>query len=119
MHAAMDIGVFALGEMRHRVQHRARLLGRGAAVEIDQRLAIDLARQDREIGAGLFDIEGGSDFGRARSCRTPRSAPGFTAPRTSLAQIGHWRSPPTASSRKAWISKLRALRRSGMPRARR
>ena len=48
MHAAMDIGVFAFGETRHRLQHRARLLRRSAAVEIDQRLAIDL----RATGCG-------------------------------------------------------------------
>ena len=35
----MNIGIFALREIAHRVQHHTRLLGAGARVQIDQRLA--------------------------------------------------------------------------------
>ena len=48
---AMHVGVFHLVGVVDGVEHRARLLRRGAVVEIDQRLAVDLAEQDREVGA--------------------------------------------------------------------
>ena len=43
--AAMHVGIFFRVALHHRVEHRLRLLGRGGIVEIDQRLAIDLARR--------------------------------------------------------------------------
>ena len=57
MRAAMDIGVSRGIGVVYRVEHDARLLRRGAVVEIDERLAIHLARQDREFRAQRGDIE--------------------------------------------------------------
>ncbi len=52
----MDVGVVLLIHPGQGLDHLARLLGRGGAVEIDQGLAVDGARQDREIGAHLRDV---------------------------------------------------------------
>ena len=54
--AAMDIGVVVLVVMAQGVEHRARLLRGGGVVEIDQRLAVNLLVEDREIGAQCFPI---------------------------------------------------------------
>ncbi len=56
MQAAMHVGVFRRIGLLQPVEHLRRLLRRGGVVEIDQRLAIDLHRQRREIGADLVDI---------------------------------------------------------------
>ena len=55
---AMHVGVFHLVGVLDGLQHGARLLRRGAVVEIDQRLAVDLAEQDRKIGADALDVVG-------------------------------------------------------------
>ena len=52
----MHVGVLLVVGALDGVEHRARLLRRGAVVEIDQRLAVDLARQDREIGADRLNV---------------------------------------------------------------
>ena len=63
MQAAMDVGVFVRIGMLDGVEHRLRLLRRRAVVEIDQRLAVDFARQDREVAADRLDVVGGGcDF---------------------------------------------------------
>ena len=49
MHAAMDVGVVVLVIAHDRVDHRVRLLRGGRVVEIDQRRAVDLRVQDREV----------------------------------------------------------------------
>ena len=54
--ATVNIGIFHRIGLVHRLNHHLRLLRAGAVVQIDQRLAIDLPRQDREIGADLGDI---------------------------------------------------------------
>ena len=54
--AAMNVGVFEAIDMVHRLDHGARLLRRGGVVEIDERLAVDLAIKDREVGANALDI---------------------------------------------------------------
>ena len=74
---AMDVGVFHLVGVVDGVEHRARLLRRGAVVEIDQRLAVDLAEQDREVGADGLDVVGGlaRDVGFFRHCRHVRPPP--------------------------------------------
>ncbi len=54
--AAVNVGVFEAIGVVHGLDHRQRLLGGGAVVEIDQRLAVDLAEQDREIGPELLDV---------------------------------------------------------------
>ena len=42
----------------HGVDHGARLLRRGGAVEIDERLAVDLAREDRKLAPDRLDVVG-------------------------------------------------------------
>ena len=61
----MDIGVFHLVGVVHRFDHDARFLRARAVVEIDQGLAVHLARQDREVGANLRDVIHGQTFGTA------------------------------------------------------
>ena len=56
--AAVHVGVLEAVGVIHRLDHRARLLRRGAVVEIDERLAVDLAEQDREVGADALDVVG-------------------------------------------------------------
>src|SRR5262249_17348581 len=46
---AMYVGVARRGELGHRLQHLPGLLRGGRAVEEDERLAVDLARQDGKI----------------------------------------------------------------------
>ena len=59
MQAPVDIGIFLGIGTRHRIDHHLRLLGRGAIVQIDQRLAVHLSREDGEIGADALHIVGG------------------------------------------------------------
>ena len=54
--AAVNVGIACLHGVDHGVDHRARLLGRGGRVEIDERLAIDLLRQDRKLRPDGFDV---------------------------------------------------------------
>jgi hypothetical protein len=61
--AAMDVGVAGLHAGDHRVDHRPRLLRRGGVVEIDQRLAVDLFREDRELLPDRLDVVGGGGDG--------------------------------------------------------
>ena len=61
MQATMHIGIFVGICMADRINHRLRLLRRCTIVEIDQWLAIDRARQDREILANSFNIIGWLD----------------------------------------------------------
>ena len=56
--AAVDVGVFVRIGVRHARRDRLRLLRRGAVVEIDERLAVDRARQDGEIRADRLDVIG-------------------------------------------------------------
>ena len=48
--SALDIGVPALVAGDDRRRHGPRLLGGGGVVEVDQRAAVDLAREDRKLG---------------------------------------------------------------------
>jgi len=43
---------------RTMVEHLHRLLGRGAAIEIDELVPVDLFGQDREVGTDFFEVEG-------------------------------------------------------------
>ncbi len=58
MQAPMDVGIFLTIGTLDRVQHYARLLRRGAVVEIDKRLAVHLAGEDGEVGADRVHVEG-------------------------------------------------------------
>ena len=57
INAAMNVGVFGLVEADDAVDHGARLLGGGGVVEVDQRLAVHLVVQDREIVVNFADVE--------------------------------------------------------------
>ena len=50
--APVNVGIFHRIGLRDRVDHHLRLLRRGAVVQIDQRLAVHLPRQDRKIARG-------------------------------------------------------------------
>ncbi len=53
----MDVRVVGLVGLVHRLQHLARLLRAGGAVEVDERLAVDPLLQDREVRAHALDVE--------------------------------------------------------------
>ena len=57
MQTAVNVGVFLRIDVLDRVEHRPGLLRRRGIVQIDQRLAVDLARQDREILADLERVD--------------------------------------------------------------
>ena len=57
--AAVDVGVVPLVEAGDGVDDGARLLRGGGAVEVDQRLAVDLLVERREVGAPGGGVEGG------------------------------------------------------------
>ena len=57
MEPAMDVGVHFTVETVDRLDHAAGLLGRGAVVEIGQRLAVYRPREQRKIGPYFFYIE--------------------------------------------------------------
>jgi len=49
--AAMDVGVVVAVVVVERREHRLRLLRGRRGIEVDDALAADLAREDREVGA--------------------------------------------------------------------
>ncbi len=55
--AAVDVRAVALVEGAHRIDHRPRFLGGGGVVEVDQRLAVRLLVEGREVGAHGLDVE--------------------------------------------------------------
>ncbi len=66
---AVDVGVLVLVEMREAVDHRLRLLRRRGVVEPDQRLAVDLLLQDREVAPDRIASKGARAIAElARSC---------------------------------------------------
>ena len=97
MHAAVDVGVELAVEVIHRLDHAAGLLGRCAAVEINERFAIDLTFQNREIPAYACYIQHGYIFS-SFSATAPTSA-------SRTASSGQRR---TMSSTKPSICRLRA-----------
>ena len=56
MQSPVDVGIFVFIGVRDRIDHRVRLLGRSAIVQIDERLAVHLTVQDRKVGANGLDI---------------------------------------------------------------
>src|SRR6202165_5605926 len=57
--AAMRVGVVAAVVVVHDVDHGRRLLRGGGAVEVDQRLAVDSAAENREVGSHVRGGGGG------------------------------------------------------------
>jgi hypothetical protein len=77
VYAAVNIGVLVGEKARQGLDDAARLLGRGAVVEIDERIAINLARENGEIGAERRRIEGRHfPRGYPRNAREQRAAAG-------------------------------------------
>src|SRR5688572_13074150 len=58
MNAAMDVGVVVLVVMNERIDDRARFLGSGRVVEINQRMAMHLLVQDRKVGSNFLEFRG-------------------------------------------------------------
>ncbi len=115
--AAMDIGVGGFHAADHGVDHRARLLRAGAAVEEHQRPAALRLRQDREILADAGDVEAG--LGQAvHHAAAPWRCHQESTARVRAARNVSSVTVSTASCRKASTSIARACG-SGMPRARR
>ena len=116
MQAAMHVGVLRRVGLLQAIEHGARLLRRGGVVEIDERLAVDLHRQDRKIRADAVDVIGAvgdrfmimSRHARALSQAATDSINASRKPACSM--------PSIASPRKAWISSASASA-AGMPRA--
>ena len=57
MHTAMDVGIVVLVITHEGVDHRARLLRSGCAIQIDQLVAVDLLVKDGEIALDPFNIQ--------------------------------------------------------------
>ena len=112
--AAMHVGVFCGVGLLQPIEHRLRLLRRGGVVEIDQRLAIDLHRQDRKILADAGDVVGAVADRRMHG--HPRASSHVGAASISASRRPSCSIASTASPTKAWISSASASF-SGMPRA--
>jgi hypothetical protein len=54
----MHIGVFGGVGAVQPIEHRLGLLRRGSIVEVDERLAVDVHREDRKIRADALDVIG-------------------------------------------------------------
>lgn len=109
VHGAADVGVVAAVEIVHRRDHRIGLLAGVGRIEIDQRLAVDLARKQREARAQCRPV--GFVRAHARVSRRPSSAASAVlrkgAPRTL-----------STSRQKAAVS-MRCACACGIPRERR
>ena len=67
--AAVDVRVRGGVEAGQRVEHRLRLLRRGGGVEVGERAPVDLAGEDREVGADRVDVEHGCGVPRGHRVR--------------------------------------------------
>ena len=105
--AAVDIRVAGLVNVVHGVEDGARLLGARGVVEVGDRLAADLLRQDREVGADLFEVVGGrgDHAAKLRLSRT-RVRPSFARPRTAATGTFSTTSPAKPRTRISWESIL-------------
>ena len=79
--AAVDVGVVLAPVAVERLDHRERLLGGRAVVEIGERFPVDLSREDRELRADLFDgpRQGGGGCRRRLHRRAYAAAPASTS----------------------------------------
>ena len=78
--APMDVGVVSRVEVRHRLDHRERLVRRGGVVQPDERLAVDALVQCREFAAHRVHVEqvAGGRFTRLRIAPPGGRVPGPT-----------------------------------------
>ena len=82
---AMDVGVVLAVELVDRVDDDLRLLARGRRVEVDERLAVDLRAQDREVGPQRVRID---RLRRLRGEGHPR--PPAAPPTSTGSSSGDW-----------------------------
>src|SRR5438067_10070222 len=72
----MNVGIIMLVKVTKRLDHRARFLGSGRAIKIDQRMAMGLLAQNREIFAkGLPIDRAGGNLVHTIICSAQRCAP--------------------------------------------
>ena len=86
MHAAVNVRVQAPVEVIDRIDHLPGLLRRGSAVEVNQRLTVDLAVQDRKLLPYFLNIKHhyiSSIFTEASSMIAPHSGSMPQRPTTS------------------------------------
>jgi hypothetical protein len=69
MDATVHVGIVGLVDLAHGIDDRARALGAGAVVQIDQRLAVDLLVQDGKIGPHPLDVESQHGIGAFQDLR--------------------------------------------------
>ena len=104
MQAAMHVGIFRRVGLLDAVEHRLRLLRRRGVVEIDQRLAIDLHAEDREILADAVDVVGAVAHRRMQTSdmrsAPARSEPGHDLLHQRVAQARHARCPRSPRRRR-------------------
>ena len=66
MQAAMDVGIIALVEVRERVDHHLRFLGRRGVVEVGERVEAEISRAEVDVVDIAEDAAAGppGDFGQ-------------------------------------------------------
>src|SRR5215217_2724743 len=75
----MHIRVFVLIKIPQRLNHSARFLGRGGAIEINQRMPVRLLAKDRKISAKGIPIQTlAGDLVHPLICYTCRQAPPYS-----------------------------------------
>ena len=115
MQAAMDIGVRGALEVGHGRDDAFRLLRTGRAIKIDQGLAMNCPRQDREFRPHFSDIKGGrigwglgvheeiaSNHVRARSENQSRTPSCSIASKTSVTKASTSKALAWASGMPRW-----------------
>src|SRR5262245_6842961 len=68
MQPAMNIGVVGRVKITERLNHCKRFLSRGRIVQIDERLAMNLACEDRKILSYLSNVESWTELNRSAHC---------------------------------------------------
>ncbi len=120
VHAAVHVRVRRLVELRHRVEHLARLLRARSRVEERERLAVERLLEDREVGAQSSRVESGSRrYGHHRIVPLPPSQPAEVSRRGATAQLRSTLPFVTArSAARRWRSTMPRHRRGARRRAR-
>jgi hypothetical protein len=116
VHAAMHVGMMALGVVAFRLDHGPRALAGGAVVQVDQRLAVHAALQDREVGANALHVQrcDAARFGGHQTNSWIRSRSG-NRPTTASSRCRRnvdGRTRRSTSSQKAKVSSPCAVARS-------
>ena len=109
VHGTADVGVVLPVEVIDRLDHRCRLLARVGAVQIDQRLAIHLPCEQREVLAHARPVDRGTGTGQGLAVHGASSAASAASTRASRAS----RTPacamtPSGSRQNAVVSSCRA-----------